>query len=413
MSFLDFDGLRDALADAEFDQPPAFVANAHVTGLGVARALSQHGVPVVAIDRTGTGAASGSDAVDYAGQVTYPLDDLAGFTADVETLAAELDHAPVAFGCMDEWALAFAEADPEGVRLPFADFDIVDSVLDKSSLYEVADDLGVPYPDTIPIDADTDPDDLAAELDLPLVIKPAYKRELEEAAGTNVIEVEDRDQLADAIATARDHDIQIMAQEKVDVAVGEDCSLASYVPESGTDDALAVVGNPKVRHPFGFGTSCVVETVDRPDIEDRALAVLDETGYHGISEAEFVYDAEREDYVLLDVNTRPWKWIGLPVAAGRNLPYAAYADAVDADAVDADYQSEETDTEQWVYLPDYLDSLATNQTHDVLAKSDWLALMSGDENARTVAGVYRPDDPEPAYDVLQAKLGTREYYCAC
>ena len=37
----------------------------------------------------------------------------------------------------------------------------------------------------------------------------------------------------------------------------------------------------------------------------RGLDVLEACGYHGISEAEFVYDADREEFLLLDINTRP------------------------------------------------------------------------------------------------------------
>jgi len=62
-----------------------------------------------------------------------------------------------------------------------------------------------------------------------------------------------------------------------------------------------------------------------------------------------VYDDEREEFLLLDVNTRPWKWIGMPVAAGANLPMAAYAAVTDAE-----YESSGVEPTRWVYLRDYL-----------------------------------------------------------
>lgn len=407
MTFHEFDALRDALAAADFDRPPAFVANAHITGLSVARALDAHGVPVVVLDRSGDGAAPPSDAVDYAGRVTYPLDDEDAFRADVEELAAKLDHEPVAFGCMDEWALAFAETEPAGVRLPFADSEVVDAVLDKSSLYATAEELGVPYPETYRL-SEVDPEDAADELGFPLVVKPARKREFEEAVGTNVIEVADREQYLDVVEMAQDTGIEIMAQEKVPVARGEDHSLASYVPETG--DPLGVVGNARVRAPLGFGTSCVVERVEQPEIRERALSVIEATGYHGISEAEFVYDRERDEFVLLDVNTRPWKWISMPVAAGANLPMAAYADATGAD-----YDAGTVSDARWVSLEDYLPLLANGELADVLGTADWQALISGDfEDAGDLTtAVYRPSDPAPIAHRLDVEFGGRDYYCSC
>ena len=419
-TFHSFSGLRDALAETTFDRPPAIVCNAHVTGLSVARALTERDVPVIAIDRNERGVAPSSDAVDFAGRVTYPLDDEEGFCEDVEALAAETGREPVAFGCMDEWVHAFSRTEPEGVKLPFADRDAVSRVLDKESLYAIADDLGVPYPETYRLE-ETDPEEGAGEresvsaaaaadrLGFPLVVKPALKRKFEEAVGTNVIEVATEGELQDVVANAAEAGIRVMAQEKVPVVRGEDCSLASYVPESG--DPVSFVGNARVRYPLGFGTSCVVRRADEPTVEENALAVLEETGYYGISEAEFVYDGDREEYVLLDVNTRPWKWISLPVQAGANLPLAAYSDAV-GEA----YEPDEIRDARWVYLADYLKLLGGDeQFADVLGKSDWLSVMTGEFEGREdfATGVYRPSDPEPAYRLLQNETGTLDYYCSC
>jgi predicted ATP-grasp superfamily ATP-dependent carboligase len=406
-------GLRTALADASFDRPPALVANAHITGLGVARALAAHDVPVIALDRTGRGVASPSDAVAYAGQVRYPLDDPDGFREDVEGIATELGHEPVAFACMDEWVNAFAQARPDGVRLPF-DADTYAGVLDKEALYRRCEALGVPYPDTCSLE-EVDPAVAADRLGYPLVLKPARKREGEAVLGTNVLEVDDEDGLASVVATAEDADLRLLAQEKVDVAVGEDRSVASYVPPAGTDGALGIVGNARVRNPTGFGTSCVVERVEDPELAGRAYELLDDAGYHGISESEFVYDRSREEYVLLDVNTRPWKWIGLPVEAGANLPYAAYAEAV-GDEVDAASDAREVTDATWIYLRDYLALLATEPSFaDVLDRETWTRLAAGrfESEPGLTTGVYAPSDPEPTARLLRNEFSSMEYYCSC
>jgi D-aspartate ligase len=422
-AFLPHGDLVDRLEAHEFERPPAIVCNAHITGLGVARALAAHDVPVIAVDRNGDGVAPSSEAVAFAGEVTYPLDDLDGFRADIEEIARAVESEPVAFGCMDEWVHAFANAEPEGVRLPFADKTVVDAVLDKESLYGIAEELGVPYPETYRLAGIGDDSPAAAtalgdplepeavfdRLDFPFVVKPARKREFEEAVGTNVLEVGNEAEYAEVIETAREADIRAMAQERVPIAQGEDCSLASYVPLAG--DPLTFVGNPLVRYPLSFGTSCVVERVDRPEIEERALDVLSETGYYGISESEFVYDRERQEYVLLDINTRPWKWIGLPVTAGANLPMAAYVEVTGAE-----YTATEPADARWAYLPDYLALLATDDTFgDVLTEAEWTALVSGEfENGdELTTGVYSPLDPEPTYDMIRTKFGAVEYYCSC
>ena len=65
-AFRPFEDLLEAVRNHSFDRPPAFVANAHVTGLSVARALADD-VPVIALDRAdnadGASAARASAAV--------------------------------------------------------------------------------------------------------------------------------------------------------------------------------------------------------------------------------------------------------------------------------------------------------------------------------------------------------------
>ncbi len=422
--FRSFDALHDALATASFDRPPAFVCNAHITGLGVARALADADIPVIALDRTEEGVAHPSEAVTLAGEVTYPLDDLAGFREDLEALAAAVEDDPVLFTCMDEWVHAARETDPDGVGLPFAP-DAVETVLDKESLYAIATDLGVPIPETYRLaetrdGTDPTPDgvdqiptldaEAAAErLGFPLVCKPARKRAFEEAVGTNVLSVADAEEFAEAVATAAEAEVRLMAQERVDAVPGADRSLASYVAPSG--DALAVVGNARRRHPQPFGTSCVVERVRDPDLRERALSVLSETDYHGISEAEFVRDPERDEYLLLDVNTRPWKWISMPVAAGANLPLAAYRDAVGADVDDERSPDPDRHGVRWLSTRDYLASL-TEGAPDLLSERSWRSLTTGG-GADLVPAVYDPADPGPIARLLRTEFGDEEYYCSC
>ncbi|QLG27826.1 carboxylate--amine ligase [Halorarum halophilum] len=409
-TFHDTADLLDALESASFDRPPALVANAHITGVSVARALDAHDVPVIALDRNENGVAWPSDAIDFAGEVTYPLDDADGFRADVEDVVAAAGTDCVAFACMDEWVRGFAETEPEGVRLPFSDLEGIERVLDKDNLYRLCEELGVPYPETYRL-SETPADEVVEALGFPLVIKPAHKRKFEEAFGTNVIEVDDRESFDETIAAAADAGANVLVQEKVPVKTGADTSLASYVPPSGTDDAVSVVGNAAVRFPRQFGTSCMVETVDRPAVRDRALSVLAETGYHGISESEFVYDEDREEYVLLDINTRPWKWISMPVRAGANLPMAAYAAVTDAE-----YGVDDVGEGRWVYLRDYLELCATDPAFwDVLSTEDWASLVSGsfEDAGDLTTGVYRPSDPDPAARLVETEFTDREYYCSC
>jgi D-aspartate ligase len=404
-----FEQLCETLANRSYDRPPAIVCNAHITALAVSRSLDAHDVPVIALDREREGVAPYSAAVDCAGLVTYPLVDEEGFRDDIETLANHLDHEPVVFPCMDEWALALARTDPQGVHLPFADFETVEDVLDKSRLYERAVEAGIPIPETYRLD-ETDPSEAADALGFPLVVKPAFKRRFEEAFGTNLVEATDHEEYHNIVEQAHDAGIRVLAQERIPKDSNDLYTLGSYVPRSGTDTATTFIGNRRAIYPPEYGTTCLVERADAPEVRAQGLEILNASNYYGISEAEFLYDVRTDEYCLLDVNTRPWKWIGLPIAAGADLPVAAYTDVV-GDS----YEPTEITDARWVYLRDYLALVSNHQAHDELNRGDWLSLISGEfeTNKGLTTAIYSPTDPDPSYQLLTTEFSDQEYYCAC
>ena len=87
-----------------------------------------------------------------------------------------------------------------------------------------------------------------------------------------------------------------------------------------------------------------------------------------------------------------------------------------ASVTDAGYESEGITDTRWVYLPDYVELLATTSgVRDRLTQSDWRAILSGgiEERQDLATGVYRPSDPGPAYQVLRTTLDVTDYYCSC
>jgi D-aspartate ligase len=74
--------------------------------------------------------------------------------------------------------------------------------------------------------------------------------------------------------------------------------------------------------PVDFGyTSTFVETVEHPGVEAQAFRFLADLRFSGMAEIEFKFDARDGRIKLLDVNPRPWTWIGLGAAAGVDFPW--------------------------------------------------------------------------------------------
>src|SRR3989449_3496685 len=207
-------------------------------------------------------------------------------------------------------------------RIPFSELAVIDGVLDKRRLYADAHHLGIPIPKTFTLN---DPKVTAREIRYPAIVKPAEQRRFYDRFGVKVFRAANAAELLRFAHEAAD--LACVAQEVVDVSAGGFYSFCSFVAPGG-DVRGAFVGRKLEQYPEGFGTACLVVGEHVAEIADRGTAILRAFGYHGISEVEFIWDPARKEHLLLDVNPRVWKWIGLPIASGVDLPWLAYAEAI-------------------------------------------------------------------------------------
>ena len=397
-------------------RPAALVMNTHITGLAVARSLGRAGVPVLGLDKERGGAGQHSRFLAGLGLVPGPeVADGAALADHLLRLGPSFAERPVLFATNDDWVLALARhraALEEHYRLPFAPYEVVQRALGKTALYRACEVLGVAAPRSWYLD-DTDPADVAARVPYPCVLKPDDSRGFYDAFRAKVFVVQTPAELLARVAEAAGHGLTLVAQEWVETEPGGFWSVASYVGADGTARGV-FTGRKLEQWPVGFGTSCLADARWDPAIAEAGLAVLRELGYWGISEIEFVQDAATGRHLLLDVNTRPWKWVGLPVAAGVDLPLLAYADAVGEPFT----AGPQVDGTRWVFLRDYVQLVrarAATVPEAQVTKDEWTALLAG-RPGRLVDGIHDPDDPGPSYDLLWGALAGGSgpaYSCAC
>ncbi len=407
-------GQQVVAEDLPGSTPAALVMNTHITGLAVARSLGRAGVPVLGLDKERGGA--GQHSRHLAGLGLVPGPEVDGGTALADHLAAlgpSFADRPVLFPTNDDWVLALARHRDrlvEHYRFPFAPYDVVQRALGKTTLYRACEALGVDAPRSWYLD-DSDPADVAGRVPYPCVLKPDDSRGFYDAFRAKVFVVHSPEEFGARVAQAGAAGLTLVAQEYVQTRPGGFWSVASYLSPDGAARGV-FTGRKLEQWPVGFGTSCLADARWDADIAAAGVAVLRELGFWGISEIEFVQDAGTGRLLLLDVNTRPWKWVGLPVAAGVDLPLLAYCDAVGR-PYDAPPQ---VDGVRWVFLRDYVQLVrarAATVPEEQVSKAEWIDLLAG-RPGRLVDGIHDPDDPEPSYDLLWEQLaGGPGYSCAC
>lgn len=403
--------IRENLSSSEL--PPALVFNCHITGLAVARSLGKQGVPIIALDRDTKGYGLHSRYTTVAALCPYPLDDERAFIDLLLEIGATLKQKAVLFPCLDEWVFAVARHRQELAKFflfPFSEVDTIERILDKNLLYKKCEERGIAIPRTYYV-GEQSPERIAAEIEFPCIVKPALQREFTNEFGEKVFRVENREDFLKMCERAAHH--PLLAQEIVGAGVDSFYSLCSYIGRDGQAKGV-FVGRKLEQYPPDFGTACLVDSRYVAEIVERGVEILKEFNYQGISEVEFIYDEKSQDYKLLDINTRVWKWIGLPIHAGVDLPYLAYQDAVNGHVEAA---SRQRDGIRWTYLKDYIalrrERGVSNEA--TLAQEDWIDLIAKntDGNSNVVDAVLSSADPAPFARLIESLFEQKQYYCAC
>ena len=397
-------------AGRDSDNPCAVVFNCHITGLAVARSLGRRGVPVIGLDRDRKGYGLHSRYTTVAGRCPYPLDSERAFIDLLMEIGSALRQKAVLFPCLDEWVFAVARHRKELEQyflLPFSELDTIERILDKTLLYRKCEERGIPIPRTFYLN-ERNASDVAVEIGFPCILKPALQREFTNEFGEKVFRVESVEEFLRLAELAARH--PLLAQEIVGAGIDSFYSLCSYVGRDGQAKGV-FVGRKLEQYPADFGTACLVDSRRVEEIIERGTDVLNQFGYQGISEVEFIYDERDRDFKLLDINTRVWKWIGLPIRAGIDLPWLAYADAVYGNVEASGRQQDEL---RWVYLKDYvaLRRAQAGSRETTLTRQEWNELIAG-SNSSIVDAVLSSDDPEPFALLMESLFEKGQYYCAC
>jgi predicted ATP-grasp superfamily ATP-dependent carboligase len=203
---------------------------------------------------------------------------------------------------------------PAEVLIGLPPHDVVLQSLDKAVLGNAAETVGLArlVGDEC-VDA-TDARRAAVRLGFPLVVKPQ------------------RSLVMDGTRLRREPARFVPGRRELDAALGalgfpvlvqpfhEDASVVSLGGVASPDGVAAVAGTRwRRRWPPLSGAASFCETIVVPTwLVERAHALLDEIGWQGIFELEFL-DLGSDRLAPIDLNPRPFGWMALALHAGANL----------------------------------------------------------------------------------------------
>jgi D-aspartate ligase len=311
--------------------PAALVLNLFYSGLAIARDLAPHGVRVIGLsaNRKIYGNFSRFCETRFIPDTQESPDDLAKVLLDY---APELQGS-IIFPTRDADVLfldRYREALEPYYCLNIPPRDVLMRVLNKYELVRAAIRAGVPVPRTALVSSHAELRDVETNVGFPCVLKPVQSVQWRMGDSWNRVGARKAIQISNPDELRREYDLvsavneQVLIQEMVPGPAENIVILGGYV---GSDSKpLAVFTARKlVQTPDDFGTGCVVEAVDIPELHAMTARLFAELEYQGMAEVEYKQDSATGEYKLIEINTRHWDWHQLGNASGINVSLAAYS----------------------------------------------------------------------------------------
>ncbi len=308
----------------------ALVVGGDYQGLGIARSLGRHGIPVAVLDdERSIGTHS-----RYVGR-SLRVDDLRDPSAALQhllTAGRELPPGWVLYPTREETVVLIAEHRDELTelfRVPTPGLGAISAAWDKRRTYRLAEQIGVPVPRYWLPDSVGDLDEV--DVSGPVVVKPAIKEHFIYSTKVKAWRADTPAELRNAF----DRAARIVGPSEVivqELIPGGGQGQVAYNAFFKDQAPLASMTVRRLRqHPSDFGrASTYVESADVFSLEDRATRFLKAIDYYGLVELEFKVDPRDNEPKLLDVNARTWGYHSLGVAAGVDFPYLLYLDQTGA-----------------------------------------------------------------------------------
>jgi len=309
------------------NRPGAIVLGGNFVGLGVARSLGVHGIPVWIIDHDKSRAMARWSR--YTKRFIWSKDKIEDLLLS-EGRQNGLDGW-VIFPVTDEYVEAVSKNHQSLstiYRLTTPPQDITQFALDKRLTYRKAAELDIAVPRRFSLTTANDANDFS----YPVILKPAVNHHFFPSANVKALR-------ANGVMEFHRQYAQMRA-----VIPAEEILVQELIPGGGENQfsfgamcidgcvCATIVAQRRRQYPIEFGNaSTFVETTDHPVVEEFGRRFLQGIGFDGIAEVEFKVDPRDGSCKILDVNTRPWGWHTLGKAAGVDFPYLLWRQKIGDD----------------------------------------------------------------------------------
>ena len=328
------DGVRSMLTEPEH-ATPAIVLGDTITALGVMRRMAKLGVRSYVTSRQ-PGFERASRWYHRAPGLDGPPEP-GGLETWLSRVALER---AVLFPCSDEALVEVAGLSEETkcrFRASVPPLATATALVDKSSLAHLLAAAQIAHPTTVELKRR---EDLARVSDAVLscsFLKPAQSQAFCRAFNVKALHIDGRRSAEEQLDRVLSRGFEVVLQEMIPGPATNQVCIDGFIDREGRTRArFARRWLRKLPADFGESSLAVsiplAEVAEAVELAERALGLLPYRGFFSVELKKHEGDGR---YRVLEVNTRPWWYIGFTCAAGIDMCAMAYADALDRPVEDA------------------------------------------------------------------------------
>ena len=208
----------------------------------------------------------------------------------------------------------------QSYHMSFPEPAITDICFNKRKTYQFAGELGIQLPESHFPDNEEQLMKLSEKINYPVILKPAIMYKFYDITGKKVYLCDSAEELIKNYLLF----VSVIPADEVIVQeflMGGAENLYSFGSFSADGQVLGSFMANRIRQkPMDFGVStCFAKTVNIDQLRELSHLILSKLKYFGPSEIEFMYDQNENEFKLIEINPRFWKWHSLANALGINL----------------------------------------------------------------------------------------------
>jgi len=288
--------------------------------LAVIRSLGKKGFTVFGVDEYKTTIGGKSKYCSNYFRITSPIEDPQKF---IEELSRIVKNNSIGFlipitDIANELILINKDRFSKFCVVPTDNYKLYEQISDKFNLLQVAQKLQIPIPDSIFINNKNEVFRLENKLQFPLVIKPGKSRRLTDGKWTfgSVKIIQNLQELESFLEKDPAANYPFIIQKKVNgQGVGYFVLVRNKI-------IIAEFSHLRIREkpPWGGVSVCCRSNSISPKLKEYSLRLIDYFAWDGVMMVEWKYDAESDQFYLMEINARFWGSLQLAIHSGVNFP---------------------------------------------------------------------------------------------